>query len=82
MNGARVPLTGRDVEPISCRERVKPHAIRPGGGCCAGSGAKIGLVMPGIAPETFIRGLHTGPSARTTSDSGVPAERNGRLRPG
>ena len=45
INGALVPLTGRDVEPISCRERAKAHAIRPGGGCCAGLGAKIGPIM-------------------------------------
>ena len=30
MDGARVPLTGRDVEQISCRERTEPHAIPRG----------------------------------------------------
>ena len=31
MDGDRVPLTGRDFEPISCRERGKPHATCPYG---------------------------------------------------
>ena len=71
-------LTGRDFEPISCRERGKPDATCPYGWVLRRLCGQDRSDRPRIAPETALRCLQTGPSARSASDFGVPVARRGR----